>query len=839
MKKLYTTLVTFCLLVTFTTLRGQSANHVWSGKVGGLGLVNGNSLVVDASGNSYITGSFDSTADFDPGPAVLNFSSAGGNDVFISKIDASGNLVWAKQIGAVGHDGGGTISLDGSGNIIITGGFSGTVDFDPGLSVSNLTSNVGGSSIFVLKLDAAGGFVWAKSIVGDYHTIGSVALDPTGSVYVTGSFGGVVDFDPGPINSSTSAGFLDVFVLKWDNGGNFQWVKAFGSFDLNDGQGITIDGSGNIIFSGTFNGTLDFDPGPAVVNLIANVNAFDNGFIAKLDATGSFIWAKQFSGTATPKALKTDASGNVYSTGYFFGVTDFDPGTSVSNLTSIGTGYDMFISKLDASGNFSWVKGIGDIHNEMGNAIATDASGNIYVGGVFGAGSDFDPGVNTFQLPVPIDDNAFILKLNPSGGFIWARNIANTDVSSANSGCRGLALDASGNIYSVGVFEGVTDFDASSNQFIMSAPKRSAFVQKISQGNCGIPNYSLINVTTCDSFNVGGFTHFTTGFSSNVLTGYMGCDSVVNLNLVINNSPNQTIPQVGCDSLTLNGQTYYASAVVADTFTNVLGCDSILVYNITIRQTTFSNLVQAVCDSFSFNNIYHTSTGVYYDTLINSVGCDSIITLNLTVNNNIGSSFSQSACDSFHWNGVTYVASGAYYDTLLSITGCDSVVTMNLTINTIDDSVTKNAAVLTAFVTGASYQWVYCDSNYAPIPGETNQSFTATHNGNYAVVVSQNGCIDTSDCKLVNHLVDNIDEVTVNKFEVYPNPTTGLLHVLSSYPMKNVAIRVRNIFGQVIIQGEQVNTKDAVIDLMNFPTGHYILEVVERGIVKTFRVVKI
>jgi len=185
-------------------------------KWGGTSHDGGNSIALDAFGNVYTTGHFEGTADIDPGAGVFNLTSAGLYDIFISKLDASGNFAWAKAMGGAGYEYGLSIALDADGNVYTTGGFfSATVDFDPGGGVLNLTS-AGGYDIFISKLDASGNFAWAKAMGGTTRDqAGSIALDDSGNVYTTGYFHDTPDFDPGAgVFNLTSAGNSDIFVHK-------------------------------------------------------------------------------------------------------------------------------------------------------------------------------------------------------------------------------------------------------------------------------------------------------------------------------------------------------------------------------------------------------------------------------------------------------------------------------------------------------------------------------------------------------------------------------------------------------------------------------------------------
>ncbi len=419
-----------CLLLGLLALAGcvfsgaPAQAQGWAKSMGGTSVDEGLSIAVDGSGNVYTTGYFGGTVDFDPGPGVANLTSAGIEDIFVSKFDASGNYVWAKRMGGTGFDAGSSIAVDGSGNVYTTGSFEGTADFDPGPGVANLTSGRGGD-IFVSKLDASGNYVWAKSIMGA-SLVRSIAVDGSGNVYTTGFFFNTADFDPGPgvANlSSASAGGYDIFVSKLDASGNYVWAKrmggmgGMGGIGDDEGRSIAVDGSGNVYTTGYFRGTADFDPGPGEANLTSA--GFNDIFVSKLDASGNYVWAKRMGGTSEDEgySIAVDGSGNVYTTGYFFGTADFDPGPGVANLTSAGS-TNIFVSKLDASGNYVWAKRMGGTSFDRGYSIAVDGSGNVYTTGIFLGMVDFDPGPGEANLTSAGGADIFVSKLLPDGSLV-------------------------------------------------------------------------------------------------------------------------------------------------------------------------------------------------------------------------------------------------------------------------------------------------------------------------------------------------------------------------------------------------------------------------------------
>ncbi len=197
-----------------------SGNFVWAKQMGVTGSSGGTSITIDGLGNVYTLGGFGGTVDFDPGASTFNLTSAGSNDIFVSKLDISGNFVWAKKMGGNNFDWGTSMVIDGSSNIYTTGKFVGTADFDPGAGIYNLTSSSGNADIFVSKLDASGNFIWARQMAGAgiSNSIGtSIALDGSSNIYTTGYFEATIDFDSGAGTFNlTSMGNDDIFVHKMD-----------------------------------------------------------------------------------------------------------------------------------------------------------------------------------------------------------------------------------------------------------------------------------------------------------------------------------------------------------------------------------------------------------------------------------------------------------------------------------------------------------------------------------------------------------------------------------------------------------------------------------------------
>jgi gliding motility-associated-like protein len=415
------------------------------------------SITTDASGNVFSAGGFRNTVDFDPSTGVFNLTAVGFDNrgPYMLKLDPDGNFLWAKTFTSTNTCFMGAITNDASGNLYVTGSFDGTVDFDPGPGTFNITNTGSFDSNFICKLDANGNFLWATNTTSNNsQAIASIAVDATQNVYTLGHFRGTVDFDPGTgISSLTPFGQWDVYLTKTGPSGNFISVQRLGGTDFDFGGSIGIDAAGNVYLSGVFQGTADFDPGAGTSNMTST--GLRDIFVVKLASNGSFIWAKRLGEAATDElgmAIKTDASGNIYGTGLYSGTWDFDPSLSFFNLTSSG-GTDFYLLKLNANGDFVWAKSTGSsTHDDRVTDLAIDPTG-VYATGYFNGTADFDPGSGTFT--VTASNDSYILKLDLNGNFVWVAPSGDYGASDPKI----ITIDAAGNIFATGGFIAPLDAD--------------------------------------------------------------------------------------------------------------------------------------------------------------------------------------------------------------------------------------------------------------------------------------------------------------------------------------------------------------------------------------------
>lgn len=399
-------------------------NFVWAKNMGGLNHANGFSIAIDANENVYSTGIYSGDADFDPGTGVHNLMGYGVMDMYVQKLDANGDFVWAHNFSS-GVNYGRTIILDDNANLYLTGTYIGPTDFDPGSGIVNLTE-YGSHDVFVQKLDTDGNLVWVVGFGGSSSEEGyGLDRDNQGNIYVSGRFEGTADFDPGPgVFNIDAAGSADVFTVKLDSLGEFEWATSFGGSGYDNSTALKIDGNGDVYTIGNFENTVDIDPGLGTFNLTSHGN-FD-GFIQKLDSEGNFIWATQTGGNDWDNIydLEIDVDNNLNIIGFYSSIVDFDPGSNVENLTSNGN-TDIFIQKLNASGEFIWAESFGGIGREIGMSISIDDSRNIYISGSFENTVDYDPSSNNFDVTSQGYDDIFLCKYKSCGTYSIDTQVVN------------------------------------------------------------------------------------------------------------------------------------------------------------------------------------------------------------------------------------------------------------------------------------------------------------------------------------------------------------------------------------------------------------------------------
>lgn len=404
-------------------------NYMWVKNIAISASYGGSSMVMDANGDILITGFYSGTnVDFDPGPGIATKSSlSGSTDVFIAKYDANGNYLWAISLGSTADDRGNDLLSDAAGNIFATGTFNGIADFDPGTGSANLTA-LGAGDIFLAKYDGNGNYLWAKQAGGPAtDDVRDIALDALGNIILTGTFWGTSDFDPDAgVANLIAAGQNDSYLAKYDANGSYLWSKQFGSTSYDIGTSLKTDVTGNLFITGTFNGTVDFDPGTGITNLTAPAGG--GSYFGYYDASGSLLWVKFLPLNTGNIDITIDQCNNLLIAGSYLSggpaVIDMDPGPATANLSVPGNlppPYYNIFGEYDITGNYLWAGVFGHTCycSVAGykSSITCDTFGNVYYTGImngsaFGSSTvDFDPGTGIANLTAPNSvDNVFFAK---------------------------------------------------------------------------------------------------------------------------------------------------------------------------------------------------------------------------------------------------------------------------------------------------------------------------------------------------------------------------------------------------------------------------------------------
>ncbi|MBD3637184.1 MAG: T9SS type A sorting domain-containing protein, partial [Crocinitomicaceae bacterium] len=377
-----------------------------------------NSMDIDIFGDLIFCGTYFGSTDFDPSINEA-IESANYSEIFVLKLTSSGEFVWVrtmKNISGFVDGRANSVVIDDNSDIVLTGEFSGTVDFDPGTS-SELKTSMSSTDIFIQKLNSQGDLIWVKILSGDSADDGNAITTDGSNYWITGRFHGTVDFDPDSsvVEYSDNSSYGDVFVLKLNQNGQFEWVNCFGGGHTDYGDDIVVDSMGNVYTLGRFRWSVDFDP--STNSSIQSSVGYMNCFVQKVDSLGNFIWVKTIkagngasgSNYNISKSIELDNEYNILISGHYYGVIDYNPDSLFNGDTAIGLS-DIFIEKLDTDGNFIWGASLGGSNTDDSEALAIDSDGNILLSGFFDGQADFDPSTDTFLLQNYTNRSMFIAK---------------------------------------------------------------------------------------------------------------------------------------------------------------------------------------------------------------------------------------------------------------------------------------------------------------------------------------------------------------------------------------------------------------------------------------------
>jgi len=433
------------ILISFLfSFSGFSQTISWAKSATGTGLDEGNAIVVDNNGYTYITGSFES-ATLTFGTQTINNTSPGTSDIFVAKFDLNGNCLWAKNVGGFSDEYSTAITVEkNTGVVYVAGHFNSTsVTFN-----GSPINNNGYSDLILLKYNTSGVEQWGKGFGGvDEDQSTGLSIDQNNNVYLTGHTWGGINFGSTTILNN---GAVDLFIAKFNSSGTNLWAKGIGGSGSDRATSIKTIANGESYITGFFDSpTITFGSNTPLTN-----GSFgdDYLFVAKYDASGTAIWSKSASsvnGGVWGNSISTDNNNDVYITGCF-------DGTSMTIANVIGNSnpsYDnVFVAKYSSNGVEQWV--VNPTSGPEGNeayCITTDNLNNVYISGWYTSPSINFGGI--ILTSTAAGDNIFLAKYNSSGVIQNAYSFRGAAASGGYG--NGICADNNGNIYLTGYFEGV------------------------------------------------------------------------------------------------------------------------------------------------------------------------------------------------------------------------------------------------------------------------------------------------------------------------------------------------------------------------------------------------
>jgi hypothetical protein len=508
-------------------------------------------LASDKEGNLYYYGDFNSSFDADFGAGTSTLSPNGGTDLFILKYDSSNQFLWGISIGGTADDYAEGLSIDSSSNLILTGSFSGTVDFDPSANTANFTATA--NDIFILKLDKDGNYIWTKTTsgTGDLQTR-DLEIGPNNEIYFSGIFTQTADLDPSAATYNlTSLYDYDSYFTKLDSNGNFLWAKHFGCLWFATFPEIEVSHTGDVYFSSVAQDTAFVDV--LGLNQIYPIAPnFSSTVFSKFDANGNHLFTKVFeannpqqNSTHATIKIALDDDENLYLGGVYFGTIDFNPDTTISLIDNNTGDSKLFLSKFDSSGNLIW--------NKTAGTPGLDQLSNMLVF------NDQLIVTATWDFSYPLDLGGLIIPQNTTtGDLLWAvdKNSAATNWGlSTNFVVDQIEVTSNDDLFYAGQFSGTIDADPGASVFNLTAIQASDLaIVRLSPISCTAQNatYDSLNIVSCDTFTSpsGNYIWTTAGTYQDTISNYIGCDSILTITLSF-----ETIDT----SITQNGATLIAN----------------------------------------------------------------------------------------------------------------------------------------------------------------------------------------------------------------------------------------------------------------------------------------
>jgi hypothetical protein len=422
----------------------SAGSLVWVRSLGGTGADAVTSIRVSDDA-IFIAGNFSDTVNLDPSADTNHFATSQGlTDIFVSKLDLAGKLTWTHTIGGPGADVAESLSINDNAGVALAGRFSQTASFDDGLGPA--VTSAGGDDALIARINRLGQVTYLGSVggVGDDEASG-VVLTANGSLYVTGSFVGSADLDPGfGIDTRISSGGSDVFLIKLLPDNSLSWARTAGGGGADRGSDVVLDQSGNVFVAGAFSSESTFGQGVGTTTLSSSGGT--DAFVWKLNSSGVNQWVRGWGGSLddAATAVTIGDQGDAQAIGNFEGTINPSPVGSANTATSAG-GTDVFVYSLSAAGSVNYLRSLGGTSDDVATAIASAGRGVVLLSG-YGVGqSNIAPRPGTKQYVPNYSGGAdgFAMRLlAPAsiGDRVWLDTNANGVQNAGEHGLAGVTL---------------------------------------------------------------------------------------------------------------------------------------------------------------------------------------------------------------------------------------------------------------------------------------------------------------------------------------------------------------------------------------------------------------
>lgn len=801
----------------FVAKYDTEGNIIWAVKAGGTQLDWAKAICTDKNDNIIITGQFSGTATFGTSTTLT----ASSTDIFTAKYNSNGVLQWAKKEGGSSVDRGLAVAADTSGNIIVTGDFSGSVSFGS----TNLTS-AGAADVFLLKYNAAGNVQWAKkagNTVNDRAC--AVTTDPAGNIYIAGSFGGTVTFGTTTLTATGGSNDTDIFTAKYDAAGNVVWAKKGGSNSIvvEEARGIAIDNSQNIYVTGLFGGSCTFGG-----QNITSAGGSD-AFLAKYNNSGDIQWAAAGGGTQDDEgtAVAVAPNGKITITGFYKGSATF--GTATVSAFGGTTDFDAFAAHYTNTGSLTWLKSLGRVNEDKAAGIKISIAGQQYLTGFFRNNILFDQ----IQLNAQGYSDAFLVQLN---------DFISLDTLTSHNWCAGDQMPVD--------YTTTVSFNTSNVFKVWLSDAAGSFANPVNIGTLTAQTSGTVITTLPDTLSGG------TAYRIKIdASAFPAISPVYYTGITIDAKPAmpQLLSQAGiCLGDTLGDVQAFGQNVnwYSDlALTNLIFNGNALAINEALyNDTTFYCVSQSTAGCMS--DMATITIAVYpLPVITNNLSDTTLLCLNGTPFNTIitpaGGTFSgigtmpdstafYPALSGTGLHEITYSFTDTNNCTSTYNLYFDVVAPPTVTIDTTAQFPVNqgDTVLLTGIPSGGTFSG----------PGMVNGYFVAydtiacTPCTIWYVYEDANGCSDSASVAIVMVGI-NDKSVTGSGFEVYPNPAVNDLWVKLDKTAPTF-LRLYDIQGRLISEMETENTPLIKLDVHTLAPGLYLLSVQcekYRGYVKVLK----